>query len=70
MFQDIKNIVDDKVKLGLISNFKLSKNYTQNEPELVFVFHPDKESEIKDFKIELNSRSELIIVSDNDYKLR
>lgn len=70
LFQDIKNIVDDKVKLGLISNFKLSKNYTQNEPELVFVFHPDKESEIKDFKIELNSRSELIIVSDNDYKLR
>lgn len=70
LFQDINNIVDDKVKLGLISNFKLSKNFTQNDPELIFVFHPENKFEINDFKRELKSRNKLIFVSDNDYKLR
>lgn len=70
LIKDIKNIVDDKVKLGLISNFELSKSFPKNDPELIFVFHPDRECEIDQFKEELNGRNKLIVVSGKDYKLR
>ena len=69
IIKDIRNIVEDKIKLGLIHNFKIPDNLEQTAPELVFVFHPDHNSQITDFKRELNDRHKLIIVNNKDYRL-
>lgn len=72
LIQDIRNIIEDKIKLGLLYNFKISDNFGQSEPELIFVFHPDNNSQIQiaDFTKELQNRHQLIIVDNNDYKLK
>lgn len=69
VFKDIRNIVEDKIKLGLIHNFEIPDSLGQTAPELVFVFHPDNNSQITDFKRELNDRHKLIIVNNKDYRL-
>lgn len=67
---DIRNIVADKIKLGVLKNFDIPHNLDQHNPELVFVFHPDNYSQIADFSKELQNRHKLIIVDNNDSKLR
>jgi hypothetical protein len=69
LIKDIENIVEDKIALGIIKNFNISDSYKQYDPELVFVFHPDDNSQIQEFSNELKNRYKLIIVSDNNYKL-
>ncbi len=70
LIQDIKNIIEDKAALGLLNSLCLSEVYKQQEPELVFVFHPDNDSQIQEFSNELKNRHKLIVVSDNNYKLK
>jgi|LSQX01.2.fsa_nt_gb hypothetical protein len=69
LIQDIKNIIADKTKLGILDNFSYSDAFEKNDPELVFVFHPETDDQIKEFTDELKGRHKLIIVSDNNYKL-
>ncbi len=69
LFQDVENIILDKQKLGLLSDFKIPRNLRKHIPGLIFVFHPDNDSEIQRFKIELKNRTRLILVSNNNYKL-
>jgi len=69
LINDIRNIVEDKRKLGLIHNFDIPGNLGQSAPELVFVFHPDNNSQITNFEKELNNRHKLIIVNSKDYRL-
>ena len=69
LVRDIKNIIEDKIKLGILKNFEIPSDLGQLDPELVFVFHPDKDSEITDFKRELQDRHKLIIVNNDNYKL-
>jgi len=66
---DIKNIIEDKIKLGLLNSLNIPDNIDHSSFELVFVFHPDNESQIADFKRELKDQYKLIIVKDNEYKL-
>ena len=70
LIRDIRNIVSDKVSLGLITNFELPEKLSDSEPEHIFVFHPDNNGQIENFEQELRGRSKLILVSDGDYKLR
>lgn len=69
LIKDIKNIVEDKRKLGLLNNYELPESLGQSDPELVFVFHPENNSQITDFTRELKNRHKLIIVNNIDYKL-
>jgi hypothetical protein len=68
--QDVTSIILDKIRLGLIPNFELPQNLNHYSVEHIFVFHPDEPHEIEAFKQKLHGRTKLIIVSDNDYKLR
>ncbi|UBM61552.1 hypothetical protein LA303_09005 [Candidatus Sulfidibacterium hydrothermale] len=70
LFQDIKNIIEDKTRLGILNGLNLFDSYSQKDPDLVFVFHPDNDSQIQDFSTELKNRYKLIIVNENDYKLK
>jgi len=70
LINDIKNIVADKLELGIIKNFSLPENLEKSDIELVFVFDPDEESEISAFAKELNKRHELIIVGNGNYELK
>ena len=68
--QDIKNIIDDKNILGILNYSYDSEVFEKSDPELVFVFHPDKDSEIIEFSKELNNRHKLITVTDSDSILK
>lgn len=70
LIKDIKNIIEDKTALGILKNFNVHDNYEQQDPELVFIFHPDNNSQIQEFANELKHGHKLIIVSDNNYKLK
>lgn len=70
LYQDVKNIISDKIKLGLITNFDVPIGISKHEPELVFIFQPDHEVEVFEFESILEGRHKLIVVSDNDFKLR
>ncbi len=70
LIKDIKNIINDKSTLGILDNFSYSDAFEKEAPELVFVFHPDTNSQIQDFSNELKNRHKLIVVSDKDYKLK
>jgi len=70
LIKDIKNIVADKIKLGLLHNFNISSDFGQIDPELIFVFHPENNSQIDDFSNELQNKHKLIIVDNDNYKLR
>lgn len=70
LIRDIKNIIDDKSKLGILDNFKYSQAFEDKDPELIFIFHPDSNSEIQEFSNKLKNRYKLIIVNDNNYKLK
>ncbi len=72
LVKDIQNIIEDKIKLGIIDNFSFSDAFEKQDPELVFVFHPnpDNNSQIEQFSNELKNRHKLIVVSDNNYKLK
>ncbi len=70
LLKDIQNIIGDKKRLGIIDNFSYSDAFEKQVPELVFVFHPDTNSQIQEFSNELKNRHKLIIVSDNNYKLK
>ena len=70
LLKDIQNIIEDKTALGLLENLSFSYNYEKQNPELVFVFHPDNNSQIQEFSDELKNRHKLLIVKDNDFKLK
>lgn len=70
LIKDIKNIIENKTELGILHNFSYSDSFEKQDPELVFVFHPDTISQIQKFSNELNNRYKLIIVNDNNYKLK
>jgi len=69
LLKDIENIIEDKTKLGILKGFNFTNSYSKQDPELVFVFHPDNNSQIQDFSAELKDRHKLIIVNVNNYKL-
>lgn len=69
LIRDIKNIIEDKKKLGLLDNYTFSGNYENKDPELIFVFHPDNDSQVKEFSKILDNECKLIIVSNSNYKL-
>lgn len=70
LFQDIKNIIEDKTRLGILNGLNLFDSYSQKDPELIFVFHPDNNSQIQYFSTELKNRHKLVIVNENNYKLK
>ncbi|MBT3322148.1 MAG: hypothetical protein HN392_07660 [Anaerolineae bacterium] len=70
LIRDIKNILDDKRRLGIIQNFSIPNNLGEFDPELIFVFHPADKSEVLYFSKELEKRHKLIIVGNDNYKLR
>jgi hypothetical protein len=70
LVKDIQNIIEDKTKLGIIDNFSFSDAFETQNPELVFIFHPDTNSQIQEFSNELKNRHKLIVVRDNNYKLK
>lgn len=70
LFRDIENIVSDKKALGLITNFDIPSTMRQHEPELIFVFHPLKTTEIEQFEKELKNRKECVFVSGDNFKLK
>ena len=70
LIKDIKNIINDKTTLGILNNFIYSDTFEKQDPELVFVFHPDKDSQIQQFSNELKNRHKLILVNHNNYKLK
>ncbi len=70
LIQDVKNIIDDKTELGILIGLNFSDSYSQQAPELVFVFHPDNDSQIQNFSKELGNRHKLIVVNDSNYKLQ
>jgi len=70
LIKDIKNIINDKTILGILNNFIYSDTFEKQDPELVFVFHPDNNSQIQQFSNELKKRHKLILVNHNNYKLK
>ena len=70
LIKDIKNIINDKTTLGILNNFIYSDTFEKQDPELVFVFHPDNNSQIQQFSNELKNRHKLILVNHNNYKLK
>jgi hypothetical protein len=70
LIKDIKNIINDKTTLGILKNFIYSDTIEKQDPELVFVFHPDNNSQIQQFSNELKNRHKLILVNHNNYKLK
>jgi len=69
LIKDIKNIINDKTTLGILNNFIYSDTFEKQDPELVFVFHPDNNSQIQQFSNELKKRHKLILVYHNNFKL-
>ncbi len=72
LIKDIENIINDKKTMGLIENFDVPKNLGIQDPELIFVFHPDNASEKEQFYSKLFKQEKyykLIIVNNNNYKL-
>lgn len=74
---DVKNVVSDKKKLGLIDNFDMLANFSEDDIELIFVFEPvayDMDDYSKIYKKE-HQRSgskrdyQTIYVSKNNFKL-
>jgi hypothetical protein len=70
LIKDIKNIINDKTTLGILNNFIYSDTIEKQDPELVFVFYPDNNSQIQQFSNELKNRHKLILVNQNNYKLK
>lgn len=70
LIKDIKNIIEDKTKLGILDNVSIPENLEDNDPELVFVFQPDSNTQIQEFSTILRNRHKLIVVSGNNYKLK
>ena len=70
LIKDIKNIINDKTTLGILNNFIYSDTIEKQDPELIFVFHPDNNSQIQRFSNELKNRHKLILVNQNNYKLK
>jgi len=70
LYKDVENMVSDKKKLGLITNFDIPATMQHHAPELIFVFHPLNPDETKSFKSILKNRKELILVSNDSYKLK
>lgn len=69
LLEDVKNIIEDKTELGILKGLNFSESYSKQDPELVFVFHPNNDSQIQDFSNELGNRNKLIVVNDSNYKL-
>jgi len=70
LLQDIKNIIEDKTRLGILNGLNYSDSYSHQDPELVFVFHPDNNAQIKEFSDELKNKHKLIVVNADNYKLK
>ena len=69
LLEDVKNIIEDKTELGILKGLNFAESYSKQDPELVFVFHPNNDSQIQDFSNELGNRNTLIVVNDSNYKL-
>ncbi len=77
LISDIRNIVSDKKKLGLIENFDLPATLSIEDIDLIFVFEPlagDKDDYSKIYKEEYRKSASLrefktIYVSENNLKL-
>lgn len=78
LIADIKNIVSDKKKLGLINNFDLPEKLSIEDIDLIFVFEPSadghKDSYAKIYDIEHRKsgsqrKFNTIFVTANNYKL-
>lgn len=77
LIKDIRNIISDKRKLGLIENFDLPATLSIEDIDLIFVFEPlagDKEDYSKIYKEEHRKSASLrefrtIYVSENNLKL-
>ncbi len=70
LIKDIQNIIEDKTALGLLKDLSFSDIFETQNPELVFVFHPDSNFQIQEFSDELKNRYKLLIVKTNDFKLK
>lgn len=44
LVRDLRNIIEDKIKLSLLNPFEIPDNLEQLDPELIFVFHPKHDS--------------------------
>ena len=69
LFEDVKSIVDGKIKLGLIDEFTVDPDVFLSNPEFVFIFQPNSEEQIKKFTNAVSGRYKTIIVSQNSYEL-
>ena len=54
----------------LLDNYKLPDNLENMKIEFVFILHPDNKDEIKLFQDKLDGRYELLLVDNEDYKLK
>lgn len=70
LIRDAKNILKDKIKLGVIDNFEPKKISETLDPDFVILYHHKEWSERRVVNRDVNGRYELIFVSPKeDYKL-
>jgi len=70
LYRDLKNIISDKRELGLIPDIKLPAIISTNEPQMIIIFHPINELEELMFKMKYGTLTNVLIVTDNDFKLK
>jgi len=70
IIEDINNIINDKVKLGIFKNITVPTDINDYKIEQVFIFEPlNNESEKAIIKNEINDKCELLFVENNNYVL-
>ena len=70
LIRDLRNIISDKRDLGLMSYFKIPKNISTNEPEMIIIFHSNNETEELDFRDKYGHLKKIITVTDNNFQLK
>lgn len=70
LIRDLRNIISDKRDLGLMSYFKIPKNISTNEPEMIIIFHSTHEIEELDFRDKYGHLKKIIAVTDNNFQLK
>jgi hypothetical protein len=70
LYRDLINIINDKRDLGIIPDIKLPANISTNEPQMIIIFHPTDEFEELMFKATYENLTNVLIVTDNDFKLK
>jgi len=71
LMKDVENIIQDKTKLSLLENINFLNAFNEKDPDLVFIFHPEKDSEIEIFSSKLKNQkySKFMLVNGDNYKL-